>query len=79
MATRDQMIADALKEVKDGLKDLGNKFDNNKDERNREMAEFKQQYAREMAKLETQVKIYAGIAGALGMAIGTAVSKLLVR
>jgi hypothetical protein len=32
-----------------------------------------------MAKVETRVAIYAGIAGAVGMACGTAVTKLIVK
>jgi hypothetical protein len=85
MATRDQMIAEALK-------DLGSKLDRFMKEvndfkvevaANREFSSFKEKYADEMATVKTQVKIYAGIAGGLGMIVGGivvgAIAKLVVR
>jgi hypothetical protein len=79
MATRDQMIAEALK-------DLGSKLDRFMKEvndfkvevaANREFSAFKEKYAEEMATVRTQVKIYAGLAGAIGMLAGGVVAKLL--
>lgn len=93
MATRDQMISEAMSELKGGIKELGKKFDDfNKDMNtfklemvaNKELNTFKEKYTAdakaqddEITRLRTTVKIYAGIAGTLGAAAGAAIMKLV--
>lgn len=86
MATRDELAAAAIRELKEELKKeisaLGVKFDGGNKELNdfkiqcgKELNEFKIQYAGEMATIRTQVKIYASIAASIGMAAGALLSK----
>jgi hypothetical protein len=60
------------KKLDDGVATINIRIDNLY---NKEITDLKVQ----MARIETQVKIYAAIAGAIGMLVGGVVAKLVVR
>lgn len=86
MATRDQMIADALKEMKEGQHALNKKFDDYFGSQQKELNEFKVKYAEdkvvaaaEMGAIRNTVKILGVIGGAALVAAVSALMKLLLR
>lgn len=71
MATRDQMIAEALKEVKEGIKELDRKLGVNLDS----IGDLRER----VTKLETRISIVFGIIAAIGIALVSALVKYIVK
>lgn len=62
MATRDQLISEALKEVKDGLRSLGDKLDVRMEIYNKSLSDLKEKTSKELAdfkeKTETNLSAF---------------------
>lgn len=75
MATRDQMISDALKDLKQGLQDMGDKLERKLDNYSRDMVELRDR----VTKLETRISIVFGILAAIGLSLIGALVKYIVK
>lgn len=75
MATRDQMISDALKDLKQGLQDMGDKLERKLDNYSKDMVELRDR----VTKLETRISIVFGILAAIGLSLIGALVKYIVK